>query len=218
MTEAIKDFFLDVFGEFAWLGILLIAMIPVIELRGAIPFALGEAWAGALSPIESYVYSVIGATIPALIIIPLLIPFFNFLKRTKTFKRIVEAFETKFVTKSKKIEEDINPEEKKAKKELKKFIGVMTFVAIPLPLTGAWTGSAVAAYLKMSYPKAVLAVLFGNIIAGAIMTCLCVLLPQSAVDLVLYAFVALAVVVILSTIIVTLVKAKKSKKLEEEKK
>ena len=85
----------------------------------------------------------------------------------------------------------------------------MTFVAIPLPLTGAWTGSAVAAYLKTGFWQGVLAVLCGNIISGAIMTLLCVLLPAKAVDYVLYAFIVLAVVVVLVAAIIALVKAKK---------
>ena len=84
MTDFIKEFIVDVFGNNVWLGILIIAMIPLIELRGAIPFAMGSAWGmHKLNWIQAYSSSVIGATIPALFIIPLLIPFFNYLRKTK---------------------------------------------------------------------------------------------------------------------------------------
>lgn len=209
MTDFIKEFIVDVFGAHAWLGILIIAMIPIIELRGAIPFALGTAWgAHKLSVGEAYISSVIGATIPSLIIIPLLIPVFNYLKKTKMFRKIVLKLDEKFSSKSKKIEDDIKDETNVRKVELKKFIGVMTFVAIPLPLTGAWTGSAVAAYLKMPYWKGVLAILLGNIISGGIMTLLCVCFPN-AVDTILNIFLILVLVVIVASIIIMLVKNRK---------
>ena len=175
MTDIIKEFFVDVFGSNAWLGILIIAMVPIIELRGAIPFALGSAWGVyKLNWIQAYTSSVIGATIPALIIIPLLIPVFNFLKKTKIFRRMVERFDEKFSKKSEKIDSDAKNAASTRSAEIKKFVGVMMFVAVPLPLTGAWTGSAVAAYLKIGFWKGVLAVLLGNMISGAIMTLLCV--------------------------------------------
>lgn len=209
MTDFIKEFIVDVFGAYAWLGILIIAMIPIIELRGAIPFALGSAWGvHKLTIGEAYLSSVLGATIPALVIIPLLIPVFNYLKKTKFFKKIVEKLDEKFSSKSKKIEEDIKNEANAKKAEFKKFIGVMTFVAVPLPLTGAWTGSAVAAYLKMPYWKGVLAILLGNMVSGGIMTLLCVCFPN-AVDLILNIFLILVLVVIVVSIIIMLVKNKK---------
>lgn len=218
MTEFIKDFIIDVFGNNAWLGIIIIAMIPIIELRGAIPFALSPVWgASKLGTIEAYFCSVIGATIPALIIIPLLIPFFEFLKKTKIFKKVVLIFEEKFMKSSKKIEDDITAESSNIKKRLKKFLGVMTFVAVPLPLTGAWTGSAVAAYLKMNFWEGMLAILLGNIISGAIMTTLCVIFP-SLVDTILYIFLILVVIVILVSLSVVMLKnRRKNEGILEEK-
>ena len=209
MTEAIKDFIVQIFGDSAWLGIIIIAMIPIIELRGAIPFALSSVWSvGKLSALEAYLCSVLGATIPALLIIPLLIPFFEFLKKTKIFKKIVGAFEEKFTNSSKKIEADIVSETSKKKIRLKKFLGVMAFVAVPLPLTGAWTGSAVAAYLKMSLWDGLLAVLLGNMISGIIMTSLCLLFP-SFVDIILHIFLILVVVALVASMLVALFKRKK---------
>ena len=212
MTEFIKEFIVDIFGNNAWLGIIIIAMIPIIELRGAIPFALSAVWGTSkLSAIEAYLCSVLGATLPAFVIIPLLIPFFEFLKKTKIFKKFVKIFEDKFTKNSKKIEEETKTELDNKKVRLKKFFGVMTFVAIPLPLTGAWTGSAVAAYLKMSFLDGIGAVLLGNIISGIIMTTLCVLLPNY-VDIILYVFLILALAVVVSSIIAALIKTRNKTK------
>lgn len=208
MTEAIKELIVNVFGDNAWLGILIIAMIPLIELRGAIPFALGGAWAGKITWFQAYSSSVIGATIPAIVIIPLLIPVFNALKKTKVFKKLVEKLDEKFSRNSAKIENSVVDVNSERKKELKKFWGVLTFVALPIPLTGAWTGSAVAAYLKMGFGKGLLAVFLGNMISGAIMTTLCVLFP-TAVDAILYAFLGLVVLVILIAIVTMFIKRKK---------
>lgn len=210
MTDAIKEFIIEIFGSNAWLGILVIAMIPIIELRGAIPFALGSAWGvHKLTWIEAYSSSVIGATIPALIIVPLLIPFFGYLKKTKLFKKLVESLDEKFSKKSQKIANEANAIADKSKAERKKFWGVVAFVAVPIPLTGAWTGSAVAAYLNLGFFKGVLAIFIGNCISGAIMTTLCVLFP-AAVDAILYVFLGLVVLVIVASLIALFVKKKKT--------
>lgn len=196
MTEAIKEFTARTFGSCPWLGVILIAIVPVIELRGAIPFALITLpwW-------ESYLCAVIGSTIPALFVLPLLKPLFSWMRKTRGFKRIAKGLDGKFTKKSAAIEESVKTEKQKRKIFAKKFLGVVSFVAIPLPLTGAWTGSAIAAYLNLPYWSGVLAVLVGNVIAGAIMTALCLLLPKTAMPWVMLGFLALAVVVIAGSVI-----------------
>lgn len=209
MTDIIKEFIVEVFGDNVWLGILLVAMIPLIELRGAIPFAMGSAWGvHKLNWIQAYSSSVIGATIPALFIIPLLIPVFNFLRKTKLFKKLVDALDSKFSKKSEKLKNEVQNAETLRKAEVKKFWGTVAFVAIPLPLTGAWTGSAVAAYVKTGFWKGVLAIFLGNIISGAIMTALCVLFPV-AVDMILNVFLILVLVLIIFSVVVMLFKKRK---------
>ena len=213
MIDIIKDFIANTFGELAWLGILLVAMIPIIELRGAIPFALSvKAWGiNALNWWQAYIFSVVGATLPALIIVPLLIPFFNWLKKTKLFRKFVEFFGAHFKKKSEALANKVENEAEHKKQERIKFWGVVTFVAIPLPLTGAWTGSAVAAYLGIGTKKGVFAVLIGNIISGAIMTTICTIF-KGAEDLILDIFLWLALAVIVCTIIYGVIKIIKDKK------
>ena len=217
MTEAIKEFTTTVFGSCPWLGVLLIAMVPIIELRGAIPFAMSVAFwgANALPWWFAFLVAVLGSTLPALVIIPALKPVFSWMKKTKTFKKIALKLESKFLSKSNEIIDDIGLEKKKKKILLKKFIGVLAFVAVPLPLTGAWTGSAIAAYLNMPFSLGVLSVFLGNIIAGIIMTVICMLFP-GAENIIMYCFLGLALIVILSSIIWSLIKKKLEIKAKDE--
>ena len=203
LTQAIEDFTTRTFGSCPWLGVIIIAIIPIIELRGAIPFAMISLpwW-------ESYLCAVLGSTIPALFVLPLLKPIFNWMRKTRGLKGVAETLDDKFVKQSHSIEDTIKNERKQKRIIAKKFVGVMSFVAIPLPLTGAWTGSAIAAYLKMPYWLGVLAVFVGNLISGAIMTTICILVPDSMVGWIMLGFLCLAIVVVTASIVWHFVKKK----------
>ena len=153
MIDAIKIFFTDVLGEH--LGVLLCSMIPIIELRGAIPLgaALGLPWW------ESYILSVIGNMIP----VPFILLF---------IRKILEWMCTSKVGFFNKLGNWIANKAEKNREKIEKysFWGVCLFVAIPLPVTGAWTGSLVAATIEMKFWKAMLSALLGVMIAGVIMT------------------------------------------------
>lgn len=143
-----------------WLCILIISMIPIVELRGAIPIAMlamGMPW------YEAFLIAVIGNIIPIPFIIWFIRPLFNQLKKIKTFKKIVDWQERKI--------------EKGADKVMKNVkIGLFTFVAIPLPGTGAWTGSMIASFLNLNNKKAFLPVALGVVCAGVIITVICMLI------------------------------------------
>ena len=129
-----------------------ISMIPVIELRGGlivaaikdVPLwrAIGVCIAGNLVPIP--------------FILLLITPIFAWLKKTKFFKPIVEKLESKSMGKSEKIQKY-------------EFVGLMLFVGIPLPGTGAWTGSLIASLLEIKIKKAFPAICLGLIMATIIM-------------------------------------------------
>lgn len=203
MVESICDFIIKIFGNFQWIAVIIIAALPIVELRGAIPIANGmmNFW-------ESYIFSVIGSTLPALIIVPLLIPFFNWLKTRKWARKFALHFEKKFKSKSKNIMCDAQKESEKKKKELVKFFGVFCFVAIPLPLTGAWTGSAISAYIGLDYKKSILAIFVGNMVAGAIMTAICVLW-KGYESIILMGFLGLVILVFLVMLVIKLMKKTK---------
>jgi len=147
-------------------------MVPIIELKGAIPFGMSANIFGkkALNPLGAWSAAALGSLVPALFLVWLFIPLMRVLKNTKLFKTFSERLENKF----NKNAENINKSsENKNKKKLYKWLGLMIFVAVPLPLTGAYTGSAIAGYLGLSYIESILAILTGNIIAGGIVVLLC---------------------------------------------
>ena len=153
---------------------IVISLVPLIELRGAIPVAIGMgmSWAQAL------LWSVIGSIIPAFFIIPLFSWALGWMERHHLFPRLTAWLNDKFVTKAEQVAcktEEIDCSDKKPwQKELLKFWAITIFVAIPFPGTGVYTGSAIASIIKMPFPKAFAAVLLGDIIAGIIMTVLSV--------------------------------------------
>ena len=214
MSEFVQKIILAIFGENPVLATIFISMIPVVELRGAIPFGSSkEIWQEkALSIFEASIYSVIGSVIAAIIIILLMIPVFNFLKKTKFFNKLVISFEEKFKKQSDKISE-----EAKEKKHvmLKKWFGVMTFVAIPLPLTGVWTGSAVAVFLKMGFWKSLISVCSGAVIAACIKALVSKTLGDSAL-IIFYCFIGFFILILSFYLIRAFIKGKKDKVITNE--
>ena len=132
----------------------LISMVPVIELRGAIPFGV----AAGLSVPTAFVLSVIGNLLP----IPILVVF---------TRKVFEWLRTKSI----KLDNLVRKLEAKADKNKEvvlkyEFWGLMILVAIPLPGTGAWTGALVAAMMDMRLKRAMPAIIVGVIVAGIIVT------------------------------------------------
>ena len=138
-----------------YLHIMLLSMIPVTELRGAIPIGI----AMDLNPIGVYIASVIGSTIVS---VPLVITFrhiMQFLKEKGIFLKLLDKIDRKIHSGMKKM------------KQVSIF-GIILFVGIPLPTTGTWTASAIASILKMRIKDAFIGVLIGNMMAGIIMSLL----------------------------------------------
>lgn len=130
--------------------VILTAALPIIELRGAIPVGISLG----LSPIHATILAFIGSMIPVPFILFTIRPIFNYLKTTKVFKKLVHKLTNKSLsTNSYKI---------------KKYgaWGLILIVAIPLPGTGVWSGSLIAALMNIRFKWAFPAILLGNIIAG----------------------------------------------------
>ncbi len=129
--------------------VLLVAATPILELRGSIPLglSLNLTWK------KVYILSVIGNIIPAPLVIIFMRPVFSFFKKTKFLNKIIHWLEDRAM--------------KKAETVMKySAIGLFLLVAIPLPGTGAWTGSMVAALLDMRIKYAMPAIILGVIVAG----------------------------------------------------
>lgn len=199
MGESVAQFFYDVFKS-EYLTVFLISIIPMIEVRGAIPIGVSMG----MNIWVSYVFSVLSALVICPVLIFFLKPVLNALKKTKIFKKIAVAFEDMFGDKAKKIndktlEVDENSEEtrkKRLKNTLYKMLGVFMFVAIPLPMTGVWTGTAVAVFVGLKWYQSLLTVVVGNFFAGALITLLTLWLGDKSfiIILVLLGFVLISVV------------------------
>ena len=158
MTEAIKQFFLEKVGK--ELCVFFCSMIPIIELRGAIPMgAAFNATLGGMPFWLTYLLSVAGNMLPIPFILLFIKKVIRWMSNSKVkfFNKIANYLLNKV-------------EKKRDKIEKYSFWGVALFVGIPLPMTGAWTGSLVAAMLDMKFWKAMLSALVGVLCAGVVMT------------------------------------------------
>ena len=151
-----------------YLIVFLISMVPLIELRGAIPYAVGFH----LPLLPSYVIAIIGNMIPVpfIILLVAVIPLTRFIVGTSlgSTATIVPLVIGKFFTFClEKGEKGGKKLQAKAGRGL--FLALMLFVGIPLPGTGAWTGTLAASLLDMDFKSSVIAVLLGVLLAGIIM-------------------------------------------------
>lgn len=132
--------------------VVLTAALPVIELRGAIPVGISLG----LTPIHATVLSLIGSMIPVPFILFGIRPVLNYLKKTKPFRKVAVGI----------TDRSINNNGHKIQKY--GAWGLVVIVALPIPGTGVWSGSLLAALLDIRFKWAFPAILFGNIIAAVI--------------------------------------------------
>lgn len=139
-----------------WILVFFISMVPLIELRGAIPFAQGFG----LPIVPSYIVAVIGNMIP----VPIIYMFARKVLEWGADKPVIGKFFSWCLEKGQKGGRKL---QEKAGKGL--FVALLLFVGIPLPGTGAWTGTLAASILDMDFKSSVLAVMLGVLLAGIIM-------------------------------------------------
>lgn len=144
-----------------WLYIFVISMVPLIEQRGSIPVGI---LAYSLNPALVFIVCLLGSFVPA----PFVYFFFNRILAWMKTKSVFDKF-TNFV--EKKVQKG------SAKLEKYKEIGLITFVGIPLPTTGLWTGSAVAAFMGLNFKKSMVCVFLGGIISAVLITVFSLVAP-----------------------------------------
>jgi len=142
-----------------WLAIILIAAIPVAELRLSIPIAL---LAYNFDPFTAFFLSITGNMLPVVPLLLYLEPVSNFLRRWKTW----DAFFTWLFERT--------HHRHSATFEKYGSIGLAVFIGIPLPATGAWTGCAAAFVFGFRFKNAILTIFAGVVLAGIIVTVLTV--------------------------------------------
>ena len=156
MTETLVQWFVENLGGSAAkeLVIFIISMIPILELRGGL-LAAGPAFLD-VEMWRAIPICIVGNLIPVPFILLFITAIFNWLKKTKLFRPMVEKLESRAMNKKDQIEKY-------------EFWGLLLFVGIPLPGTGAWTGSLIAALLGIKFKKAFPAVVIGICLATIIM-------------------------------------------------
>lgn len=158
MASELAKFFVEFFGGLTSLKygkeliIFIISLMPILELRGGL---IAAALLG-LKGLPSFIICFIGNIIPIPFILWFITPLFNKMKKTKLFSGLVDKMEKKAMSKKEQIER-------------LQYLGLMLFVGIPLPGTGAWTGCLIAALLDMDKKKAMCFAILGVIMAGIIM-------------------------------------------------
>ena len=141
------------------LVVLIISALPIFELRGALPVAIN------LFHFPWY-YALLLAIIGNLLPVPVILLFFDAISRCLSKVGFVDRFLRWLLEQTKKRGEIVERYER---------IGLALFVAIPLPATGAWTGSLVAVLFGLKFGHAMLSISIGVLIAGIIVTCLSLL-------------------------------------------
>lgn len=157
MAESLVHSFLDLFDGLVSvpfgkeLIVFIISSMPILELRGGL---IAAALLG-LDVVPAFIICLIGNLFPIPFILWFITPIFNKLKETKRLSKIVNKLEKKALKKKDKIEKA-------------EFWGLLFFVGIPLPGTGGWTGSLIAALINMNKKKALIAITCGVVLAGLI--------------------------------------------------
>ena len=149
IVQALVSFFSETIP--AELTVFLLSLLPIIELRGGIL----AAKLLDLDMLRAFLICLIGTLLPTPFILLFINKIFDWMRNTR-FIKLVDRLEAKGRSKFDKINRY-------------KTLGLMIFVAIPLPGTGAWTGSLAAALMKMDFKSAMLSVALGTLIADILM-------------------------------------------------
>lgn len=133
-------------------AVFLISMVPILELRGGLLLATVLK----IPMLQAVIACVIGNIIPIPFILLFIRQIFKWLKKTKLFRPLIEKLENRAMGKSDQIKRY-------------EFLGLLLFVGIPLPGTGAWTGALIASLLEVDIKKSSIAILCGLFMASVIM-------------------------------------------------
>lgn len=135
--------------------VFLLSLVPLIELRGAIPYAV----ATNLPLLNSYIVAIIGNMVP----VPIIFFFARKVLEWGSTKRLIGKFFKWCLKKGERAGKKLGSDKNGL------YVALLLFVGIPFPGTGAWTGTLAASILDMDFKKSVLAIISGVILAGIIM-------------------------------------------------
>ena len=136
------------------LYVIFMAMLPVVELRGAIPLGLILGF----SLVKSAILGILGNILVVPLLLNIFVPALEFLEKTNFCKKIVIWIKTRTIKKSSRLIEKYS------------LLGLFLLVAIPVPTTGAWTGSVAAVLLGLGFREALLTIILGILSSGIIVS------------------------------------------------
>ena len=151
-----------------YIKLMLLSMIPVIELRGAIPLGI----AMDLNPVYVYISCLIGSSLVSIPVVLIFRQVIDFFRHRKYFNIVIRWVDGKIESRAKKL-------------KAASILGLIVFVGVPLPTTGSWSGSALASILKMRIKDALFGVFIGNAIAGAVMLGVSLHLSEASIEFVM---------------------------------
>ena len=194
------DFFSSNFYNCVWLAVILIAICPTLESKIAIPFAMNTAIWGthALTPFAAFILSFLGSLLPCYAIMLIVRKI-----KSKTSGFVIDKILKKYISKSQNLEN--------YKSNFSKYFTLATFVSVPLPLTGVWSGSLIAGLSNLNINYCFIAITIGSLISAAAITILCTLFENS----IAYIFMISLVIIIAFMFVdlfISLIKSKAKKK------
>ena len=176
-----------------YIKLMLLSMVPIIELRGAIPLGI----AMDLNPVYVYISCLIGSSLVSIPVVLIFRQVIDFFRHRKYFNIVIRWVDGKIESRAKKL-------------KAASILGLIVFVGVPLPTTGSWSGSALASILKMRIKDALLGVFIGNAIAGAIMLGVSLHLSEGSIEMI----IASALLVLVGMVLY-IYKKRKNKKIME---
>lgn len=185
--------------------VLIVALLPMLESKTAIPLGMSvQIWGDeALSPIMCFLLAVIGSVLPSIFII-----FLAKLIKKRTSGFIYERFICRVQERYKANFEKLSSKQS----VIKKCMSIALFVAIPLPLTGVYTGSLIAGFSNLKWWQAFISILIGEVISGLIILLLSTLFDNSAFYILLITICLVAIFVVVNLFMQLVNRIKKEKR------
>ena len=203
------ELLIKIFGDHSILATVLTAMLPLIELKGAIPLGVSSMWgAAALTTWQAFWWALLGSSMVVPLVALLFRPIYNWVKDKKFFKTIVDFLVGDVAKRSDKLKAE-NQTQSVRRIFWLKIAAVFLFVAFPVPGTGVWTGTCFAILLGLNFWVICATVILGNTLCGVIVAFVCQVFPQIT-DILLIIFLILILLAMIVKVILHVLKKRRA--------
>ena len=199
-----------IFGGNSVLGTILVAVLPLVELKGAIPLGMSSVIWGdaALSIWQAFGWALLGSSLIVPVVAVLFRPIYQWVKGKKFFQAIVDFVVGDVAQRSDQIKTE-NQNKTSRRAWWLKVVTIFLFVAFPVPGTGVWTGTCFAILLGLNFGVTCLTVIAGNVVCGILVASLCQVFPQ-ATHILLVIFLLLILIFITIKVILHIIKKRRA--------